>query len=162
MVWLMFIDVSEESASSIFRAEGGGKRFEAITTMATKETSFSDATLCVLVEVIATFPRNVLPPSPDRTVGQGSKACLVLILFFYYSWYSETDCESTWYCGLSYQPQMIDDGDCGAIGGMKIGRGNRSTRRKPAPVPLCPPQIPHDLNRARTRAAAVGSQRLTA
>jgi hypothetical protein len=26
--------------------------------------------------------------------------------------------------------------------GMKIGRGNRSTRRKPAPAPLCPPQIP--------------------
>jgi hypothetical protein len=24
-----------------------------------------------------------------------------------------------------------------------IGRGNRSTRRKPAPVPLCPPQAPH-------------------
>jgi hypothetical protein len=23
--------------------------------------------------------------------------------------------------GLLYQPQMIDDGDCGAIGGMKIG-----------------------------------------
>jgi hypothetical protein len=23
---------------------------------------------------------------------------------------------------LLYQPQMIDDGDCGAIGGMKIGR----------------------------------------
>jgi hypothetical protein len=34
--------------------------------------------------------------------------------------------------GLLYQPWMIDDGDCGAIGGMKIGRGNRSTRRKPA------------------------------
>jgi hypothetical protein len=30
----------------------------------------------------------------------------------------------------------------GEIGGM-IGKGNRSTRRKPAPVPLCPPQIPH-------------------
>jgi hypothetical protein len=39
---------------------------------------------------------------------------------------------------------MIDEDDCGAIGGMKIGRGNRSTRRKPAPAPLCPPQIPHD------------------
>jgi hypothetical protein len=26
--------------------------------------------------------------------------------------------------GLWYQPQMIDDGDCGIIGGMKIGRGN--------------------------------------
>jgi hypothetical protein len=24
-----------------------------------------------------------------------------------------------------------------------IGRGNRSTRRKPAPVPLCPPQNPY-------------------
>jgi hypothetical protein len=39
---------------------------------------------------------------------------------------------------------MIGDGDCGEIGGMKIGRGNRSTRRKPAPAPLCPSQIPHD------------------
>jgi hypothetical protein len=29
-------------------------------------------------------------------------------------------------------------------------------------TPLCPPQIPLDQNRARTRAAAVGSQRLTA
>jgi hypothetical protein len=32
-----------------------------------------------------------------------------------------------------YKPQMIDEDDCGAIGGMKIGRGNWSTRRKPAP-----------------------------
>jgi hypothetical protein len=64
--------------------------------------------------------------------------------------------------GLLYKPQMVDEGDCGAIGGMKIGRGNRSTRRKPAPAPLCPPQIPHDQTRARTRAAAVGSQWLTA
>jgi hypothetical protein len=56
-------------------------------------------------------------------------------------------------------PGNYDDGE---IGGMKIGRGNRSTRRKPAPEPLCPPQIPLDQTRARTRAAAVGSQRLTA
>jgi hypothetical protein len=47
------------------------------------------------------------------------------------------------------------------IGGMMIGRGNKSTRRKPAPVPLRPPQTPH-VARTRTRAAAVGSQRLTA
>jgi hypothetical protein len=45
---------------------------------------------------------------------------------------------------------------------MKIGRGNRSTRRKPAPAPLCPPQIPLDQNRDRTRASAMGSRRLTA
>jgi hypothetical protein len=43
--------------------------------------------------------------------------------------------------GLLYQPRMIDDGDCGEICGIKIGKGNRSTRRKPAPAPLCPPQI---------------------
>jgi hypothetical protein len=38
--------------------------------------------------------------------------------------------------GLLYQPQMIGDGDCEEIGGMKIGRGNRSIRRKPAPAPI--------------------------
>jgi hypothetical protein len=63
--------------------------------------------------------------------------------------------------GLLYQPQMIHDGDCGTIGGLNIGRGNRSTQRKPAPVPHCPPQIPHDQTRAWTQASAVGSQRLT-
>jgi hypothetical protein len=35
--------------------------------------------------------------------------------------------------------------ECGTVCGMRIDRGNRSTRRKPAPVPLCPPQIPRDL-----------------
>jgi hypothetical protein len=53
------------------------------------------------------------------------------------------------------------DYDDGEIGRMMIGRGNRSTRRKPAPVPLCPPQIPHAAQ-TRTRAAVVGSERLTA
>jgi hypothetical protein len=53
-------------------------------------------------------------------------------------------------------PSDYDDGEIGGI----IGRGNRSTRRKPAPVIHCPPQIPHAA-RKRTRAAAVGSQRLT-
>jgi hypothetical protein len=56
---------------------------------------------------------------------------------------------------------MIGEGDCAAIGGMKIGRGNRSTRIKPATAPLCPPQIPLDQTRDRTRAVAVVSQRLT-
>jgi hypothetical protein len=63
--------------------------------------------------------------------------------------------------GLLYLPRMIDD-DCGAVGGMRIVRGNRNTGRKPASVSLCPSQIPHDLTYARTRSAAVGSWRLTA
>jgi hypothetical protein len=54
------------------------------------------------------------------------------------------------------------DYDDGEFGGKKIGRENRSTRRKPAPAPLCPLQIPLDQTRPRTRAAAVGNQRLTA
>jgi hypothetical protein len=34
---------------------------------------------------------------------------------------------------------MIHEGDCGVIGGAKDDcRGNRRTRRKPAPAPLCP------------------------
>jgi hypothetical protein len=57
-------------------------------------------------------------------------------------------------------PGDYEDGEL--FGGMKIGRGNRSTRTKPAPTPLCPPQIPLDQTRDLTRAAAVGSQRLTA
>jgi hypothetical protein len=56
---------------------------------------------------------------------------------------------------------MMNDVECGAAGGM-IDKGNRSIRRKPATVPLLPPQISHDLTQARTRAAVVGSQRLTA
>jgi hypothetical protein len=36
------------------------------------------------------------------------------------------------------------DYEDGEFGGM-IGKGNRSIRRKPAPVPFCPPQIPHDV-----------------
>jgi hypothetical protein len=33
------------------------------------------------------------------------------------------------------------DYDDGEFGGMNIGRGNRITRTKPAPAPLCPSQI---------------------
>jgi hypothetical protein len=37
-------------------------------------------------------------------------------------------------------PGNSDDGE---VGGMKdFVRGNRNTRRKPTPTPLCPPQIP--------------------
>jgi hypothetical protein len=54
------------------------------------------------------------------------------------------------------------DYDDGEIGGMII-RGNRSTQRKPAPVlrAALSTTTPHATG-TRTRAAAVGSQRLTA
>jgi hypothetical protein len=44
------------------------------------------------------------------------------------------------------RPIVLAPGDYdGEIGGMMIGTGNRSTRRKPAPVAISPLQIPHDL-----------------
>jgi hypothetical protein len=47
--------------------------------------------------------------------------------------------------GLLYQPRMIDDDDdddaCRAVSGMRNCQENRSTRRKPGPVPLCPPGL---------------------
>jgi hypothetical protein len=56
-----------------------------------------------------------------------------------------------------FWPIVSAPGDCedGEFGGMKIGRGNQSARKKPAPALLCPPQIPLDQTRARTRAATV-------
>jgi hypothetical protein len=46
------------------------------------------------------------------------------------------------------------DYDNGGFGGMNIGKGNRSTHRKPAPAPPCPPQIPLNQTRHRNRATA--------
>jgi hypothetical protein len=50
----------------------------------------------------------------------------------------------TRHCG-HYWPIVPAPGDCehGEVGGMNcFGRGNRSTRRKLAATPLCPPRIP--------------------
>jgi hypothetical protein len=83
--------------------------------------------------------------------------------YFCLNWYSGrwSPIGSTQHCGDQWPivsaPGDYDDGE---IGGM-ISKGNRSTRRKPAPVPLCPPQTPYAAG-ARTLAATVGSQRLTA
>jgi hypothetical protein len=59
------------------------------------------------------------------------------------------------------RPIVPAQGDCddGEIGGMMIGKGNRSTRRKPAPLPLCPLQTSHAA-RTRTRAATVEARDL--
>jgi hypothetical protein len=80
-------------------------------------------------------------------------------LFFLFVYWG-VESRSTWHCGHQW-PIVLALGDYdGEIGGM-TGRGNRSTRRKPAPVPLCLPQTPHAA-RTWTRATAVGSKHLTA
>jgi hypothetical protein len=47
-----------------------------------------------------------------------------------------------------------------AVSRMRIRKGKRRTRRKPAPVPICPSQIPRDLTWDRNQAVALGSWRL--
>jgi hypothetical protein len=58
---------------------------------------------------------------------------------------------------IVYQSRMTYD-ESGAVSGMRIGRRNQSPRRKPAPMPLFPPKIPHYLTWARTLAAVVGNR----
>jgi hypothetical protein len=59
--------------------------------------------------------------------------------------------------GLLYQPRMIDDDECGAVGGMRISMGNWSTRRKPAPSATLF-TTNSNLTLDQTQATAVGSQ----
>jgi hypothetical protein len=84
--------------------------------------------------------------------------------YFFLNWYSGGRVQvgplSTAVTNRPIVP-ATDDYDDKVIGGMMIGRGNWSTRGKPAPLPFCPPQTPHAA-RVRTRAAAVGSQQRTA
>jgi hypothetical protein len=55
-------------------------------------------------------------------------------------------CNRVHYYSGHYWPtaSALDDDKCEAIGGMR-GRGNQGNRSESAPVPFCPPQIPHDL-----------------
>jgi hypothetical protein len=82
--------------------------------------------------------------------------------FFYYWCGGTKSLDTAATSGLWYELQMIDEDDCGAIGGMKIGRGNRSTRRKPAQRHF----VHHKSHITRPGlerwVAAVGSKRLTA
>jgi hypothetical protein len=50
---------------------------------------------------------------------------------------STQDCGHSW--PIVPAPVDFEDGEVSGIKG--FGRGNRSTRRNPAPTPLCPPQI---------------------
>jgi hypothetical protein len=68
-------------------------------------------------------------------------------LLFFLNWYSGGGGVQLGPLGTAAtnRPLMPNPGDYddGEISGMIIGRGNRSTRRKPAPLSLCPPQIPN-------------------
>jgi hypothetical protein len=47
-------------------------------------------------------------------------AYLKLVLFFFYWWGGTKSLGTAATSGLLYKPQMIDEVDCGAIGGMKV------------------------------------------
>jgi hypothetical protein len=103
------------------------------------------------------------PPPPPFLCGP----CHIKGIYYYYYWWGDTQSLGI-YSSLVLRPlwpivqtPMTDEDDCGAIGGMKIGRGNRSTRRKPTPAPLCPPQNPTQQTGLDPRTAVVGSLGLT-
>jgi hypothetical protein len=79
------------------------------------------------------------------------------LLNFFFNLYRETSGTPAT-TGLLYQPRMIGDGDCWEIGGMKIGRGNRSTRKKTCPSATLSTTNPTWLDPVLNP----GSQRLTA
>jgi hypothetical protein len=68
-------------------------------------------------------------------------------LMFFLNWYSGGGGVQLGPLGTATTSRPIvpapGDYDDGEIGGTMIGRGKRSTRRKPAPAPLCPTQTPH-------------------
>jgi hypothetical protein len=74
------------------------------------------------------------------------------ILFRGLGW-DRVHCVSRPAVGLLYLSRMTDE--YGTIGGMRIGRRNRSTRRKSAPVPIFPLQVPHGLIWDQRQAATV-------
>jgi hypothetical protein len=76
-------------------------------------------------------------------------------------WWGETmslNCWHQWAYYSSSRWYMGMEGD----GGMILTGDNRITRRKPVPVQICPPHIPHGLTHGRSRASAVKGRRLTA
>jgi hypothetical protein len=78
----------------------------------------------------------------DECLWSVSNSYCTRLCFFFYLCDGTLGTAAT--TGVLYQPRMRGAGDCREIVGMKIGKGNWSTRRKPAPAQLCPPQIPHD------------------
>jgi hypothetical protein len=62
---------------------------------------------------------------------------------------------------LSYQPWLVVEvvviiDSYGAVGGIRMRKGNPSTWRKPAPLTICPLQIPYYLIWDGTQAAMMG------
>jgi hypothetical protein len=124
--------------------------------MATEDTKIIRCPLYHFI-IAAFFYR---PHLHHLTLAPNSSCARKVGFLFSFSGWGET--QSTWYVGHCWPivPAPDDRWRLWAVGGMRIGRGNRNTRRKPAPVPLCPQQISHDLTWDRTRTAAVGSPRL--
>jgi hypothetical protein len=98
------------------------------------------------------------------TKGQGICCFFVLVYILFCNSLGWSGTESTLTdatTNLLCQPRMMMDDERGAVNGI-LGIGNRNTRRKPALVPISPPQIPHYLTRVRRRTAAVGIRELRA
>jgi hypothetical protein len=89
--------------------------------------------------------------------------CSLLLFYLYVSssslWWGETGSNRIF--TTNWPVVWAPDDGYGAVGGMRIRRESRNTRRKPIPVPLCL-QSPQNLTWDQTRAAEARSRQLTA
>jgi hypothetical protein len=74
-----------------------------------------------------------------------SNFCSGWLVFFFLSFLGWGETESTWYVGQYFAYCTSPGWWMWSSRWNENWQGNRSTRRKPAPVLLCSPQMPHDL-----------------
>jgi hypothetical protein len=123
-------------------------------------TRLSDCVFCRPSDATRLFPGNEHKPSYTQSLAVWYTALLSFLISGVGLWVLRP------HTGLLHQSRMIGVGDCGEIGGMKIGRGNRSTRRKP--VTTNPTWLDPGLNPGRrggkpaTNRLSYGAARYTA
>jgi hypothetical protein len=120
---------------------------------ATDNKEFRIRTICVYIAwssvqkiSCSRLPEYYEETFSDECRNKNSTVIRYLPYFFLISWVGGGVESKLGPLGMSATewPIVLAPGDCddGEFGGKEIGRGNRSTRRKPTPEPLCPPQIP--------------------
>jgi hypothetical protein len=101
-------------------------------------------TCCRIATEIIEQPLTTEPGITLSQTGLEGNLSRLLFIFYYFDIGGGVQTGSTRHCGHSWPivPALGDreDGEVGGVNG--FGRGNRSTRRKYAPTPFCPPQIP--------------------
>jgi hypothetical protein len=112
----------------------------------------------------STNGRLIFPLIPDLWDTLCIYKTVVGLLFVYLFVFRVESVRFPWYLGCRWLSLQSPDNtwENWAFGGMRTDKGNKRIRKKPDPVSLCPPQIPHELTWDCILVAAVWSRWLTA